>query len=372
VSARSDSRASAACNPVHLFLGDANVVDPLVHALVDSHMGAASQSLDFETFRFGERPIGEIEAALRQVGMFTRERAIWLRSFVEPKRRAAAAEDGDDEADAENDGDSGDPAAELLALLERGIPPGTILAISAVTLDARSRLYKWLAKNATVVDRRVQVDKTGKLSEPALRKAIDARLKELGVTHFAAGVIDEIAKRSGNVVGETLQEVDRLVLAQADPTKLVAADVQRGMRDLALGWVFDFTKALEDRNLAAAEDLVARLLDEGEPPIRLSALLGSFFGDLVTVRPLLDTLPRGAMRMPGPAFLSGPGASLPEAFQGWKWYFRMRAASAFSLAELERLHGRAVELDLSLKSSPAAPVLLFSRLLQSACIPGAA
>ena len=90
------------------------------------------------------------------------------------------------------------------------------------------------------------------------------------------------------------------------------------------------------------------------------------------LRPLLDTLPKGAMRMPGPAFLSGPGASLPEAYQGWKWYFRLRAASAFSLPELERLHGRALDLDLSLKSSPASPVLLFSRLLHSACIPGAA
>ncbi len=357
---------------VHLFLGDANVVDPLVHALVDAHMGAAAQSLDFEIFRHGERPIGEIEAALRQVGMFTSERAIWLRSFVEPKRKTAASDDdGEAENEAEAD-DSADPAAELLALLERGIPAGTVLAISAPNLDARGRLYKWLAKNAAVVDRRVQVDKTGKLSEAGLRKAIEARLKELGVTHAGAGVVDEIAKRSGNVVGETLQEVDRLVLAQADPAKLTVADVRSGMRDLALGWVFDFTKALEERNLAAAEDLVARLIDEGEPPIRLSALLGSFFGDLVSVRPLLDTLPKGAMRMPGPAFLSGPGASLPDAYQGWKWYFRLRAASVYSLAELERLHGRALELDLSLKSSPAAPVLLFSRLLQSACIPGAA
>jgi DNA polymerase III delta subunit len=363
---------TASGKSVHLFLGDANVVDPLVHALVDGHMAAASQSLDFEIFRAGERPIGEIEAALRQVGMFTRERAIWLRSFLEPKRRSAAASEEDDAGSEQDDSDSGDSAAELLRLLEGGIPAGTILAISAPTLDARGRLYKWLAKNAAVVDRRVQVDKSGKLSEVALRKAVDARLKELGVTHVGAGVAEEIARRSGNVVGETLQEIDRLVLSQADPTRLAVADVRSGMRDLALGWVFDFTKALEERNLAAAEDLVARLLDEGEPPIRLSALIGSFFGELVSVRPLLDTLPKGAMRMPGPAFLSGPGASLPEAYQGWKWYFRLRAASAFSLPELERLHGRALDLDLSLKSSPASPVLLFSRLLQSACIPGAA
>lgn len=365
---------------VSLFLGDPGVVDPLVHALVDERMGLSSQSLDFEIFRFGERPLSEIEGALRQVGMFSQKRCIWLRSFVEAKRKAGAgaargSDDDDDDAGEEGEGEAGG-AAELLAMLEAGIPDGTMLVISALSLDARGRLHKWLAKNAEVVDRRVQIEfagqRIGKLSEAGLRRAIEQRLQELGVTRPGSGVVNEIVRRSGSVLGETLQEIDRLVLAQPDPTRLEVADVHSDMRDLALGWVFDLTKALDARNLAAVENLVARLLAEGEAPLRLVALLATHVADLVAARPLLDTLPQGAMRMQGAAFLNGPGASLPESLRGWKGYFRLHAAANFKPGELERLHRQILQLDLALKSSPASPLMLFSRVLQGACIPGAA
>src|SRR5438128_2562515 len=252
-------------------------------------MGASSQSTDFQIFRFGERPIGDIEAALRQVGMFAPKRAIWLRAFAEGKRKQAADTD-DDETDDNEEGEesAGGPAA-LLALLEGGIPRETLFVISAPALDARGRLFKWFAKNADVVDRRIQVEQRGKLKEDSLRRAIGERLEELGVKKIGTGAIDAIVKRSGSVLGETMQEVDRLVLAQSDPSRLDAKDVENGMRDLALGWVFDFTSALEKRDLAAAENLIARLLADGEPPLRLSALLASHVARLADARPIVDS-----------------------------------------------------------------------------------
>lgn len=350
---------------IQLFLGDASVVDPLVHAFVDERMGRESQALDLETFRFGERPLSEIEAAMRQVGMFSRDRCIWLRSYVEPKRKAPADEEGREPDEEEEETDAG----ELLALLESGVPEGTTLVISAATLDARGKLWKWLGANAAITDRRLQVEKKGNLSEAGLRNAIDSRLAELGVERVGAGVVDEILKRSGSVLGETLQEIDRLVLAQADPTKLDVAAVRSGMRDLALGWVFDFTGAIEKRDLATAERLIARLLAEGEAPLRLSYLLASFFGELVTARALIERLPASALRMRGAEFLKGPGSSLPPPFNRWPGYFRLQAALGFAPGEIERLHREVLQLDLALKSSPAAPLLLFSRLLQSVCLP---
>jgi DNA polymerase III delta subunit len=170
------------------------------------------------------------------------------------------------------------------------------------------------------------------------------------------------------VIGETLQEVDRVVLAQSEPTRLSGAQVRSTMRDLALGWVFDFTDALEARDLAAAEALIARLLAEGEPPLRLVGLLASHIARLVVVRPFVDQLPRGALRMRGPEFLAGPGASLPEGLRGWPGYYRLRAAANFTLEELRRLHGDVRRLDAALKSSATSPLLLFSRLLQNVCI----
>ena len=295
-------------SPVVLFLGEATVVDPLVHALVDERMAASSQSLDFETFRYGERPLSGIEAALRQVGMFSTRRCIWLRGFVEAKRKGASAdasaEEGGAAVDDEQDDDGGG-SAELLALLEGGVPDGTLLVVSSPGLDARGRLSKWFAKHADVRDRRVQVEHTGqrrgKLSEQGLRAAVEQRLADLGVTRIAPGAVDEIVRRSGNVLGETMQEVDRVVLAQPDPAQLTVAGVRSTMRDLALGWVFDFTVALEARNLAGAENLIARLLAEGEAPLRLSALLASHFASLVAAPGLAaharQRVPRGPGRL---------------------------------------------------------------------------
>jgi len=367
--------------PVALFLGDSTVVDPLVHALVDQRMAQASQSLDFEIFRFGERPVSEIESALRQVGMFSTKRCIWLRGFVEARRKSVAevtsSRQGDDEDDAEaaqEDGDDG-AAAELLRLLEVGIPEGTLLVVSTVGLDARGRLSKWFTKHADVRDQRVAVEhagaRRGKLGGEGLRQAIEERLRSVGVTAIGPGAVEEIMKRSGNVLGETLQEVDRVVLAQSDPTRLSAADVKAVMRDLALGWVFDFTDALEARNLGAAENLIERLLADGEAPLRLVALLASHVARLCAARPYVDRLPRGWQRMRGKEFLDGPGASLPDPVRGWPGYFRLKAAASFSEGDLRRLHGQVRQLDIALKSSSSSPLLLFSRLLQSACIPAA-
>lgn len=360
---------SAAESPpaVVLFLGDASIVDPLVHSLVDERLAEVAQSLDFEVFRFGERPITDIEASLRQVGMFSARRCIWLRSFVESKSRSSTPED----EEGEDDGDSLETVnSDLLSILQGGVPDGSLLVVSASALDARGKLFKWFHKNARVEDRRVQVERGGKLSEDGLREVLEDRLRELGVVRIGGGALHAMMERSGTVVGETLQEVDRLVLSLADPTALDLAAVRRGMRDLSLGWVFDLTTAIEQRDLAVAERLVERMLAEGEAPLRLCALLASQIGQLAVARSLVDGLPPRALQMQGTAFLKGPAMGLPAAFRDWRGYFRLRAASNFRKEELHQLHGEVLRLDLALKSSPAAPGLLFSRFLQAACVRG--
>lgn len=360
---------SAAAKPVRVFLGDASVVDPLVHALVEQTVRGGATSLDFETVRFGERPVAEVGSALRQVGMFSTSRCLWLRGFAEAKRRGVAGQDeeGDGADDAGDDGD-GDSSAELLALLESGIPDGSVLIVSAATLDARGRLFKWITKNAEVVDRRVQVDRTGRLGEQGLREAVEERLRELGVDRIEPSALSEVMRRSGTALGETLQEVDRLVLALPDPTCLRLDDVRASMRDLALGWVFDLTKAIDARDLGAAEALIQRLLAQGEAPIRLAALLASHVGNLVAARPWVDRLPRGALNQRGADFLKNPGIPLPDHLRGWPGWFRLKAAAAFRADELARFHRSVLDLDLALKSSPVDPLLLFSRMLQGACL----
>ena len=375
------SRAAAKPSaPVVLFLGDATVVDPLVREFVDACLEGGSASLDFETWRFGERPVSGLADSLRQVGMFSPKRCVWLRGFEDARRSGAAAssageasaEEGDDDA-----GAVGGAAGELLSILEAGLPDSVTLVVSSPGLDARGRLLRWFQKHARVEDRRVRLEPgrrdANKETEQGLRAAIEQRLAALGVSRVEAGVVDEIARRGGPVLGETLQEVDRLVLSLADPLRLEVGQVRSGMRDLSQGWVFDLTKALDARDLAAAERIVAELLQAGEAPLRLVATLGGHCADLLALSPCLERLPQGWMRMRGKEFLEGPAsAALPANLRNWRGYFRLKAAANFRPAELRRLHAEIRRLDLALKSSPSDPLLLFSRLLQAVCLPAAA
>lgn len=355
--------------PVLLFLGEPSIVDPLVQKAADEVLGKAAQSLDFEVLRFGDRTLVEVESALRQVGMFASERCIWLRGFLESKRKARGEDDEEAEDEDEGGGGGGD---DLLALLERGVPPGTTFLVSAASLDARGRLFKWFSKFGQVRDHRVATGRDGKLSPEGLRVAIEARLREGGVRKPGPGVVDEILRRSGAVVGEMLQEVDRLLLSLDDPSTLSVEQVKASMRDLGHAWVFGLTDAIGARDLAQAEGLVERLLAEGEVPLRLVALLGSHVAGLVEARDVVGTLPRGALQARGGDFLRDHGASLPEPFRrrypAWRGYFLLRSAANFSPSELRGLHGELVALDLALKSSRTSPLLLLSRLLQGACM----
>ena len=98
------SRAAAKPSaPVVLFLGDATVVDPLVREFVEACLEGGSASLDFETWRFGDRPLSGLADSLRQVGMFSPKRCVWLRGFEDARRSGAsppsAGEASEDEGD---------------------------------------------------------------------------------------------------------------------------------------------------------------------------------------------------------------------------------------------------------------------------------
>jgi len=364
------AKAAQAALPVTLFVGEPSLVDPLVQSAIDQVLDRSAQSLNLEVFRGGERPLAEALLALRQVGMFASRRCVWIRGWSPPRARGKAADpETGEERDGEESGDSGQEA--LLGILEEGLPAETFLFVSATSIDARSRLYKYLAKHAKIEDLRLDTTREGRIDPAQLATIVEARLRGAGVTRIGAGAIGEIVSRAGTNIGELLQEVDRLTLTIADPACIEVEHVRRGMRDLAQTWVFDFTGAVSERRLADAERMIERLLADGEPPLRLTALLATHIGELMEVRPMLDLLPRGAMQMKADKLLFGPMQSLPESFRrrhpSWRGYFRLKAASNFEMDELLRLHREVVQLDLALKSSRVEPLLLFSRLLQSSC-----
>lgn len=343
--------SSTTANAV-LLLGEPLLTDPAARKHIDGHLGTAAQDLDLEILRMPEHPLTEAIAALRQVGMFSQGRCVWIRGMV------------------------AEPASEVDALLEflqNGLPAQTMLVASAPRLDKRSRLYKWFAAEALVVDLAPATERSGRIAPAEASHLASERIRAGGLPLPPGAVLEAIAKRAGANVGEFLNEVDRLCLVASTGKPLDVAMVRAHMKDQAATWVYDFTDAIGARRAGEAERLLEGLLAQGEPPLRLLALLSSYIADLVEASRFLPALSRQSFASGSAGrFARSDYPSLPaQARKRWSPYrafYVLRAAAAFAPGHLETLHGRLARLDVMLKSSRTNPLYLFSGFVQEACL----
>ena len=351
---------SAPASNVLLAVGDSVLVDPVVHAWLDERIARDRQELDLEVHRHGEVTLADALAATRQMGMFSADRAVWLRGYTQ---RAGAGTDPAAESDA------------FLAAAEGGVAAGSALVVSAAECDRRSKLYRWFSKHGEVVDLRPAKDKNGKIDRAALADLAARRLEAAGARKVARATIDAIALRAGNAVGEFVQEIDRLWLSLPDGAKFDADFVRGAMRDLSGAWVFDMTNALGRRDYVAARRVLVDLLDAGEAPLRMVALLGNHLAVLVDARRVAAGVDRRALGGRADAFTKGPYEDLPEAFRKrhspFRAFFLLKESLNFGGPELLDAHRAVLDLDLALKSTTGVPAIVhFEGFLMRVCAVG--
>jgi DNA polymerase-3 subunit delta len=308
------------------------------------------RDLDCEILRAGEDPLARIEDGLAQVGMFGAGRTVWLRNLGA-------------ESAAESDA--------LLELLVRGLPPAATLVITAPRIDARSRLYKWFAANAVVENLSIETDRRGRLNDEDVDAFVRERITAAGLAEPAPAVASLLRERAGADIGTLAQEIDKLCLACAAAGRVTVQDVRTHVRDQAGAWVFDLTNAISDRRPERAAGLLARLLDQGEPPLRLVAVLAGHVADLIEAARAARHVPPPALRNAG-AFARDYFPKLPEEVRnrfksGFRAYYVFQGASAYGLDELRRLHRALVDADLALKSTRVDPRFLLVEIVERAC-----
>jgi DNA polymerase III delta subunit len=283
--------------------------------MLDKALAGGARDLDLTVLRPGEDPLASAGAALAQVGMFSGGRCLWIRGFDE----------------------SADDAHEVLDLLTAGIPAESTLLVTARALDQRSRLFKWFAANGNVEDLRIARDKRGQMLDEEVEQFIRKRLEEQGI-RTSTQVVALIRQRAGNEIGSLAQELDKLALAADESGNLTAADVRAHVRDQNEAWVFDLTNAISERSLDRAVTLLERLLAQGEPPIRLVAVLATHIADLIEAARVLPSFPR--TRNAG-AFARDYFPKLPVEFRNrfksaFRAFYVLQGAAAFTLDELRR------------------------------------
>lgn len=165
-----------------------------------------------------------------------------------------------------------DESGQLDELLATGLPAGAVLLCTATAADKRKRVVKTIQKLGTVVELSVARERSGALSAESVDALID-RIAGAAGKRCSPAARSLIRQRAGTNLGPLASELEKLCLYAGDAPTIEEADVRASLRDLAESWIFDFTKALAQRQAAAAVAQLRALFAQGEHPLRLLAVI---------------------------------------------------------------------------------------------------
>jgi len=257
----------------------------------------------------------------------------------------------------------------LMELLERGLPPWDILLIIASQVDRRTRLYKGFEEKGWVLDLTVEKER-GRISRELLAEFLDRRLKEVG-KRVEAQAREMILERAGEELWAVHQELEKLFLYVGAEPWIRAQDVEEIVLDQGEGWVFDLLRSMAERKPVEALRHLARLLSQGDHPLKL---LGTIVGEvrrLLAVRQLIENELSGTWtkEMSYPQFQREVLQNGPPAAQNpYRYYMTFKNAENFTTGELLRALEWIHRTDQRLKSSGQPPRIAMERLILEMCL----
>lgn len=256
-----------------------------------------------------------------------------------------------------------DESTALLEFLEAGMPPQCVLVLSAGEIDGRKRLVKRIKELGAAIDFKVVRERSGALSREAVEELVAQVARQFG-KQLAAPARELILRRAGNDAQMLLRELEKLCLFSGEAATVGESDVRLSFRDMAESWIFDFTAAFCSRSAAKTLPLLRGLFEQGEPPLRLLAMVARELRLLLAARECLEGSLRGRWRA-NVAYNDFQSRVLPEIdadtqatfgkSHPFVLYRRFQDASQVPAPDLRTALIRLSELDLRLKSAPGDP-----------------
>jgi DNA polymerase-3 subunit delta len=272
-----------------------------------------------------------------------------------------------------------DDSGQLEAFLAAGPPPQSVLVFTTIAADRRKRVVKVIQERGQVVDLALARERSGALSDEGVDALIERVTAGRGirVTPAARALIRQ---RAGAGAGALAGELEKLCLYVGSAAAIDVGDVRESMRDLAESWIFDFTKALAQRQAAAAVALLRDLFAQGEHPLRMLAVIARELRLLLLARDCL----RGSLagkwtpRTPYTTFrdrlLPALSAAEREALgdlHPYVLYQCLQNAGRTSTALLQRAVLALQELDVAFKSTAIDPRMHLEAFVLDLCKTGA-
>lgn len=221
--------------------------------------------------------------------------------------------------------------------------PETTLLLTADKIDGRKKFYQHFKKAGEHVEFKGIYDN----QLPAFVRE-QARLS--GVT-FTEEAMALFCRRVGTNLQEVHGELVKLKTYLGQGNLIDTAEVEAVVSDTRVESIFDLTNAVGQRNREQALRLFQRMLDEGEPPLRILSMLVRHFRQLWKAR---DLMRQGVAKN-----------ALPKAL-GINPYFIdgvLAQARHFSHDQCRRAFDIFLQADLALKSSGAHPSAMLEQVL---------
>lgn len=266
---------------------------------------------------------------------------------------------------------TGSQGHRLVDLLDEGLPEWAFILLTAVQVDRRTRLYKRFEEIGAVLNVGLERDRSGKISRESLLEFINQRLRQSGKT-IEPQAREMVVARAGDELRGLQQELEKLVLFVGARPAIRAQDVEAIFADHGEGWIFDLTRALGDRDAAGALSQLARLLAQGEHPLRLLGTVASEVRRLLSARQLLDSdLARLWKR--GMSYQQFQQTVLPQGTppltrNPYADYMCFQRAERFSASDLRGYMEGLFDADFRLKSSAGQPRLVMEKLVLNMCL----
>ena len=165
-----------------------------------------------------------------------------------------------------------DESGQLEQFLAAGPPPGAVLCFTASAADRRKRVIKALQQHGAVLELAAAHERSGALAAESV-DALIARVLGAAGKRLAPDARQLLHRRAGANAGVLAGELEKLCLYAGDAATIDEAAVRDSVRDLAESWIFDFTKALAQRQAAPAVGLLRDLFEQGEHPLRLLSVI---------------------------------------------------------------------------------------------------
>lgn len=259
----------------------------------------------------------------------------------------------------------------LAEMLDDGLPPWDLLLMTAVQVDRRTRLYKRLDEMGVALPVVIERDRSGRISRENLMEFISQRLRQAGKT-IESQAREMILLRAGDELRGLQEELEKLLLFVGERSSIRAQDVDLIFADRGEGWVFDLTRSIGERNALDALAHLARLLAQGEHPLKLLGTVAAEVRKLLAARQLLDAELRGRWKR-GMSYqqfqqnvlMTGAPVLTRNPYGD---YMCLQRAERFSLGEL-RAHLTGIhETDFRLKSAANNPRLVMEKFILSMCL----